>query len=44
MYIHWGGGDLIWQIYVDGLKEQMQRAHDVARKYLGRNAVRMRVL
>ena len=28
--------------YVDGLRDQMQRVHDVARKYLRRNAVRMK--
>ena len=28
--------------YVDGLWDQMQREHDMARKYLGRNAVRMK--
>ena len=25
--------------YVDGLRDCIQRAHDIARKYLGRNAV-----
>ena len=29
--------------YIDGLRDQMQRAHDVATKYLGRDVVRMKV-
>ena len=28
--------------YVDGLRDHIQKAHDVARKYLGRNAVRVK--
>ena len=30
--------------YVDGLRDHMQRAHDVARKYLGKGAKRMKSL
>ena len=28
--------------YVDGLRDHIQKAHDIARKYLGRNAVRVK--
>ena len=28
--------------YVDGLRDHIQKGHDVARKYLGRNAVRVK--
>ena len=28
--------------YLAGLRDHMQKAHDIARKYLGKNAVRMK--
>ena len=30
--------------YVDGLRDHIQKAHVIARKYLGKNVVRMKVL
>ena len=42
------GGTSTWEQvtlygkYIDGLRDQIQRVHDVARQYLGRNVVRMK--